>query len=240
MRIADHLGPALAALALALSVDPVLAQHRGAGGHRGGGGHGGRGGYAVARSGGGHRYGGVAGARHPRAGTGYGHYRGHYHGGYHGRYYGGHQRGYGYYGPYYGYRPYFYGSLYFGWPYDYWWPYRTTYPYDAGYSLAYYAPEPEYGNQARGYPPVRDAERYASPPEGRESGWLRLEVRPEDTSVYVDDRFRGSAREVRGLQLAPGLHTIELVRPGYVTELREIRIVTGERQDVFVELQRPR
>jgi hypothetical protein len=64
-------------------------------------------------------------------------------------------------------------------------------------------------------------------------------VRPEDTSVYVDDEFRGSAREARVLALPPGRHTIELVRPGYVTERREMEIVDGESHDVLVEMQRP-
>ena len=49
---------------------------------------------------------------------------------------------------------------------------------------------------------------------------MRLEVRPEDASVYVDDRFRGTAREARSLRLNPGRHTIELVRPGFAVERR--------------------
>ena len=36
-----------------------------------------------------------------------------------------------------------------------------------------------------------------------ESGQLRLEVRPEDTSVYVDDEFRGAAAEARQLDSGP-------------------------------------
>lgn len=230
----------------------------GGGSHGGGGygGHGGGGGYAVPRSSGGHAYyGGVAGARHPQAGTGgYGHYNGG-HGGYYGGHYGGHYGGYygggyyrpyyGGYGSYYGYAPYLSASLYFGWPYYNSWPYAAgtvgySYP---SYSLGYAAPAPVddsqgYGDDERPAPPARVAQR--APAADRESGSLRLEVRPEDTSVYVDDDFRGTAREARSLRLPPGRHTIELVRPGYATEQRQVEVVTGQKQDVLVEMQRPR
>ena len=71
------------------------------------------------------------------------------------------------------------------------------------------------------------------------SGRVRLEVRPEDTSVYVDDAFHGTAREARIMNLPPGHHRIELVRPGFATEHRDVSVVTGESQDVLVELLRP-
>ena len=71
------------------------------------------------------------------------------------------------------------------------------------------------------------------------SGRIRLEVRPDDASVYVDDEFRGTAREARILSLPPGRHLIELVRPGFAVERREVTVVSGERQDVLVELLRP-
>ena len=240
--------------------------HGGGGGwHGGGGSHGGGYGYAVPRGsgGGGWHGGGVAGARHPQGGTGY---YGRYYGG-HGHYggyghYGGHYGGYygGYYRPYYpyyygGYWPY-YGSsfaLSFGWGSPYY--YNVPPPY-AGMSYSY-APSDSsgYSMQAPSYderiyrddeqPPreSRQAEpRQAEPPVAttRDAGSLRLEVRPEDTSVYVDDGFRGTAREARILRLGAGRHTIELVRPGYAIERHEVEIVTGERSDLLVEMLRPR
>jgi hypothetical protein len=57
--------------------------------------------------------------------------------------------------------------------------------------------------------------------------------------VYVDDEFRGTAREARIMRLPPGRHVIELVRPGFATERREVTVVSGESQDVLVELLRP-
>jgi len=249
-----HSVPALT-LTLALASVPVLAQgHRG-GGSRGGHGGGSQGGYrgsAVARhssagprSGGGMHYGSrpgdaprgrVAQQRHPRAGSGYGYHpgRGYYHG------------GRSHYRPYYGYRPYYpYSSYYwpgvslsFGWGYDLSWPYYVGGYYGSpGYSVGVYAPYAGVGGDDSGAPPppARDAERSY---EGR-SGRVRLEVRPDDASVYVDDDFRGTAREARIMNLPPGRHVIELVRPGFAIERREVTVVIGECQDVLVELLRP-
>jgi hypothetical protein len=229
---------------------------------RGGGSHGGYGGSAVARSNsGGPRSGAVGGMhygsrpgyaprgsvaeqRHPRAGTGYGYRPGY------GYYRGGHSYYRPYYGhrPYYGYRPYYpyypyYSywpgvSLSFGWGYGSTWPsYVGGYYGSPGYSVGVYAPDVAAGDDdsAAPPPPARDAGRSY---EGR-SGRVRLEVRPDDTSVYVDDEFRGTAREARIMNLSPGRHRIELVRPGFAIEQREVTVVSGESQDVLVELLRP-
>jgi hypothetical protein len=255
-----HSVPALT-LALALASQPVLAQgHRGGGsrdGHRGGS-HRGYGGSAVARhpspgprsgSVGGMHYGSrpgyaqrgsVAQQRHPRAGTGYGY--GYYPG--HGYYRGGHS-----YRPYYGYRPYYpydpYYSSYWpgvslslGWGYGSSWPYYGGGYYESpGYSVGVYAPYGAVGGEDSSAPPPPARETRRSS-EGR-SGRVRLEVRPDDTSVYVDDEFRGTAREARIMSLPPGRHVIEMVRPGFAIERREVTVVSGESQDVLVELQRP-
>jgi hypothetical protein len=255
-----HLAPALAvSLAVALCGQPALAQHHGGGGRGGGGSHGG-GGYAVHRGGGSPSHGTVAQARHPQAGTGHGYSYGH--GGYYGHYgghYGGHYRpyyGYGYgYGYYPYYRPYFYGSVYYGWPYynyyggPYYYGYGAPYvslgySYSPGYSAGVYAPPP--ADEGQPEPPPSDGAYSVPAPEGAEPeamapalGQLRLEVRPEDTSVYVDDQFRGSASQARLLRLPAGPHRIELVRPGYVTRQQEVQIRVGERSDVLVEMSRP-
>ncbi len=257
--MARHFAGALAlTLGLALAAQPALAK-----GSRGGGGGGRSGGsHAVARggghpSGGAHYsgggrysgaysapsrggygyhavprgsysgYGSVAARRHPSSG----YYRGgYYHGGYaHGGYYHG-----GYYPYYWGY-PYLSASLYFGWPYYYSaWPYYDSwsyYPtYDPGSYVGYAAPD--YG------PAGPDAMASGDRPPA-DAGRLRLEVRPEDTSVYVDDQFRGTAAEARALTLMPGRHVIELVRPGYKTERREVEVVAGRNPDVLVEMQKP-
>lgn len=234
-----HLVPALVlTLALAVAGLPAEAQRRG-GGSRGGSNGGSHGGGAVSRQpSGGPRTG--AQARHPRPGTGSGgYYYGGRYGGRYGGYYGSYYRPYygGYYAPYYG--SGFYGSLSFGWPsyYSSWPYYSSGYSYNPGYDASYYAAPPTrvYDDRPSEAPP-RDLDR--SSDSDRDSGRIRLEVRPEDTSVYIDDAFRGTAREAKGLSLPPGRHTLELVRPGYVTERRELEIVTRARQDVLVEMQR--
>ncbi len=231
----------------------------GGGGHSGGGGHysGGGGHYSGGGghySGGGGRYSGapgysgygshavprgsysthgsVAERRHPSGGYDHGGYS---HGGYgyrHGGYY---YHGYYYPYSYWGY-PYFSASLYFGWPFYYSaWPYYDTWPYDTTYypgtvvgygAPAYGSAEPDPGRASSDQPPA-------------DAGRLRLEVRPEDTSVYVDDQFRGTAAEARALTLMPGRHVIELVRPGFRTERREVDIVAGRNPDLLVEMQKP-
>jgi hypothetical protein len=71
------------------------------------------------------------------------------------------------------------------------------------------------------------------------AGRLRLSVRPDDASVYVDGAFRGSAREASELRLPPGRHRIEVVRPGYRTLEREVDIAPNETTDLNIELERP-
>jgi hypothetical protein len=194
----------------------------------------------------------VAGARHPQAGSGryysshhgiyprHGTYPSYSHGGYrshyggHRSYYGGYRSyyggyrsyygGYPYYGGYYGYyRPYPYAWFSFGWPY-----------YAAGaWPNGYYAPSHTV-YYYRDSTPAPD-----EPPAAASSGRVRLEVRPDDASVYLDDEFQGSARDARFLTLRPGRHTIELVRPGYEVVRHEVEVVRGETSDVLVELRRP-
>ena len=259
-----HAVPVLA-LGLALACPPLLAQGRRGGGSPGGGSrssysggsHGGYRGSAVTRPSAGPRSGAVGGThygsrpgyaprgsvaqqRHPRAGTGrgYGYYPGH-------GYYGG---GHSYYRPYYGYRPYYsypyYSSYWPGVSLSFGWGYGSSWPYYAGgyyespsYSVGVSAPYAAEGGDDSTPPPprARDAERSYEGPSGR----VRLEVRPDDASVYVDDAFRGMARDARILDLPPGRHLIELVRPGFAVERREVTVVTDERQDVLVELLRP-
>ncbi len=232
--------------ALALAAQPALAQH---GGHGGGGGHSGGGaGRAVPRgSGGGYHPGGGAQARHPQAGTGsyYHGYHGGYYGGHYGHYpyYGGHY-GYGYY-PYYGHSSFYFG-LSFGWPYYYggWYPYASpAYGYYPGYYPPYYGygydspqgPPPGQGESGRPYGSDRTCSALRA--NGGDTGRVRLEVRPDDASVYVDDEFCGNAQEARFLTLAPGRHSIELVRPGFEVARREADVVTAQTVDVLVELQ---
>jgi hypothetical protein len=137
-----------------------------------------------------------------------------------------------------------YFGLSFGWPYYYGGSYPYSYP-AYGYYPGYYPP-PSYGygyDAPQAPPPDQGERRYGSDrtcsalrANGGDTGRVRLEVRPDDASVYVDDEFCGSARESRFLTLAAGRHSIELVRPGFEVARREADVVTGETVDVLVEL----
>jgi hypothetical protein len=74
--------------------------------------------------------------------------------------------------------------------------------------------------------------------EDEPSGRLRVDVRPPDASIYIDGVFRGPARAVDGLPLSAGRHRIEIVRPGYRTEEREIEVRSGETTDLRADLER--
>ena len=258
---------AVAAVALAAQ-PALEAGTRGGGhggGRSSGGGRPSGGGHAVPRgSGPAYRPGGSAQARHPQAGAYYGgshsgRYYGGYSGGYSGgsryysgrRYYGyGYRPGYGYYSPryygrsfglYFGFGdPYFHGSVGWGWPgygaYG-WSPY--LYPPSSNVYV-YSSPEGSSSDRyaedaARDDRRSDDVRRDTSVPN---TGRVRIEVRPEDASVYVDDEFWGPASESRRIVLRAGRHRVELVRPGFEVARRDVDVVPGETSDVLVELQR--
>jgi hypothetical protein len=70
-------------------------------------------------------------------------------------------------------------------------------------------------------------------------GHLRLDVQPADASIYLDGQFRGTARQVSELELPPGRHRLEIVRPGFRTDDRDVDVEAGRTRDLKVELQRP-
>ena len=82
---------------------------------------------------------------------------------------------------------------------------------------------------------MRDADDRAARGDG---GTLRLDVRPSDASIYVDGAFRGTARDLDRLRLTPGRHHIEMVRPGFRTEERDVEIRPGETRDLRADLER--
>jgi hypothetical protein len=86
--------------------------------------------------------------------------------------------------------------------------------------------------------------------DGRESvrrdartdpGRVRLEVRPEDASVYLDGRFLGTGSELgrlhSGLLVDRGEHRLAVVRPGYRQRELEFEVEAGEELELEVELE---
>jgi hypothetical protein len=80
-------------------------------------------------------------------------------------------------------------------------------------------------------------ERGDQPPPAP-SATFHLTVEPDDASVYVDGSFRGTARQSRNLDLSPGRHRIEVVRPGYRTLERDVEIEAGKPTDLDVTLEK--
>lgn len=98
----------------------------------------------------------------------------------------------------------------------------------------------------------RDRGRYDGEDNGRDRdeersddssrrGRLRLEVEPEDASVYLDGRFVGTAHELAmmrsGLPVSPGEHKLSIVRPGRRAEEREFTVEAGEDVELEIELE---
>jgi hypothetical protein len=79
------------------------------------------------------------------------------------------------------------------------------------------------------------------PESASEQGRLRLEVEPEDASVYLDGRFVGTGQELgslrRGLLVEPGKHRIAVVRPGRESAEKEFEVEAGEEVDLEIELE---
>ena len=67
---------------------------------------------------------------------------------------------------------------------------------------------------------------------------VQLNVQPGDASVYVDGRFSGSAGQVRALQLPPGRHRIEVVRPGFRTFSRDVDIEASHTVDLEIAMEK--
>lgn len=74
-----------------------------------------------------------------------------------------------------------------------------------------------------------------------EPGRLRVEVLPDDASVYLDGRFVGTGADLgrlrAGLLVDSGAHTLEVVRPGYASERRQVEVAQGDETELRVELE---
>lgn len=74
-----------------------------------------------------------------------------------------------------------------------------------------------------------------------EPGRLRVEVAPDDASIYLDGRFVGTGADLgrlrAGLLLDSGTHTLEIVRPGYASERRQVEVAQGDETALRVVLE---
>jgi hypothetical protein len=95
----------------------------------------------------------------------------------------------------------------------------------------------------RGYRRDRsdDVEEEEIAAESERKGRLRLDIEPEDASVYLDGRFVGTGSELAmmrgGLPVSPGEHKLAVVRPGRKAEERSFEVEAGEEVELEVELE---
>ena len=91
----------------------------------------------------------------------------------------------------------------------------------------------------------RQREREPSPPiaadQRSDPARLRLFVGPADAVVYLDGRLLGSGEELSRLHsdliVDPGVHLIEVIRPGYETYSVELELTAGEDRELRAELE---
>jgi len=71
---------------------------------------------------------------------------------------------------------------------------------------------------------------------------LRLNVRPPDAAVYLDGEFLASAAELNRLHgaipVAQGIHSLEVVRPGFASQARDVEVGGEEPVSVEIDLDR--
>ena len=108
-------------------------------------------------------------------------------------------------------------------------------------------PAPPAPPVARGEaPPPQSAEprgealppRVEAEPEAGPHGYVTLRVQPVDATVYVDGQYRGTARDLRRLQLPAGHHRVEIVRPGYLALEKEVDLGADRTVDLDLSLER--
>lgn len=78
--------------------------------------------------------------------------------------------------------------------------------------------------------------------ELKKTGFLVLQVVPEDVCVYIDGNFYGIvsqfAESQGSLVLRTGRHKVELVKPGYFPHTKHIKISEGKLEKIIVTLKR--
>jgi hypothetical protein len=119
------------------------------------------------------------------------------------------------------------------------------------------APPSQSPQQGAPYPPQAPRGAYPSPPPGapqgayppgpgpaernepRGSASLSIRVQPENAEVLIDgERWESSGDERLVVQVAPGVHHVEVRRDGYRTYASDINVRPGETSNVNISLTR--
>jgi hypothetical protein len=75
-------------------------------------------------------------------------------------------------------------------------------------------------------------------PRSDDEALLDLDVLPRDAAFYVDDQLRGHGGYMR-VRLGPGVHRVEIIRPGYRSEVHEVELGPGDAERLEIELAKP-
>lgn len=77
---------------------------------------------------------------------------------------------------------------------------------------------------------------------GLRTGRMKVRITPSDAAVYLDGEFLARGDELQGLHgaipVAAGTHRVEVVRPGFQSQARDIVIPDGGSTEVSIELDR--
>lgn len=93
---------------------------------------------------------------------------------------------------------------------------------------------PAHGERA----PAPSADLQVWQPRSDDEALLDLDVLPRDAAFYVDDQLRGHGGYMR-MRLAPGVHRVEIIRPGYRSEVQEVELEAGDAERLEFELSKP-
>jgi hypothetical protein len=165
-------------------------------------------------------------SRQPRPGTGTGY-----------RYGRGYRSG-GYYPYYPAYRYPWYSRYHYSSRYPW---YGPGFGLGLGYGSAYYGYYPYYGGAGYAYYPAPAPTVYVDYRDP-DAGWVRVQVQPPRTRVYVDGHLAGSADDFdgmgQGLTLEPGRHELTLELDGYRTHRVMVYVSSGVVLKVRHDMQR--
>lgn len=79
------------------------------------------------------------------------------------------------------------------------------------------------------------------PPEGYNTGFVNIDVRPPDAEIFIDGEFRGLAKDFSSapgyFELFRGEHRITLKKAGFATVSFIVRIIPGELVTLDIALE---
>lgn len=68
---------------------------------------------------------------------------------------------------------------------------------------------------------------------------LRIDVEPDEASVYLDGQFLGIGRQIVGVLIEPGFHRLEVIYPGRETHSQDFEARPGKEIEIRVSLRSP-